>query len=316
MMKKPARSLKLGALFTVLLSCLFLIALSNASAELVTAYTFELGTELQDVAVMLGGGGVASDDLSCSGTCTGVAGVFGQGVEVGLLDYLATSGTSPDLDPGSAGFTVSFWTYGKEFPPNGAHILTKYLPSNGLSITSGGYTTGYQPMTIEAVTIDEGSRRYLAVTGETVEGEWRHIVMTLDTTGTAKLYIDGTFRTEVPSASINPAIVGLFLGVASHDPTRADHAYAGMYDDIAIFDEALSVEDISILNEEGLEAFMGYTLPAVSGYLKVNGEPLDNARVILNQWRRKPQTTRTVEGYFEFEEIAEGRRFWLRVVGP
>ena len=107
-------SKKFGTFVTALFCCLFLIALPNAFAELVTAYTFEPGTEWKDVAVMLGGGGVASDDLSCSGTCTQTVGVFGQAIEVGLADYFATVGNSSDLDPGANGFTVALYTKGTE----------------------------------------------------------------------------------------------------------------------------------------------------------------------------------------------------------
>jgi hypothetical protein len=275
---------RLGALVVIFFCLSFLVTAPNVFADLVTAYTFESGTELKDVAVMLGGGGVASDDLTCSGTCTLTDGVFGQGIEVGLADYFAALVSSSDLDPGPNGFTVALYTKGTEWGNvAGGHTLTKYLPSNGWDIVTGGLTTGYEPMTIVGTLSDSGSYYRLRVPDETVEGAWRHIAMTYDGINTAKLYIDGVLRVERNDVAFTPANVGVYGSVASHAPSQADHAYGGFFDDIAIFNEPLSAGDIQRLSEEGIEAFMGYT-PEPSplaqnliGYWKFDGNGADSS---------------------------------------
>jgi len=248
----------LGIMAGIFFYFLFLITSPNVFAGLVTAYTFEPGTEFSDVAELLGGGGVASDDLDCSGNCSFDVGVFGQAIEVGLADYFATLGNSSDLDPGPNGFTVALYTKGTEWGDvAGGHMVTKYLPSNGWDIMAGGFTTGYKPMTIEGTFSDNGSYYRLTVSEETVEGAWRHIAMTYDGgISTAKLYIDGELRTERNDVFFTSADVGVYFGVASHAPSQADHAYGGIFDDIAIFDEPLSQQNIVRLSAEGLESYM------------------------------------------------------------
>jgi hypothetical protein len=254
MRKHHFKNKRLGALAAIFISCLFLIGLSNAYAELVTAYTFEPGTELKDVAVMLDGGGVASDDLTCSGTCNFVAGVFGQAIElVGLGDYLKTLSSSADLDPGLNGFTVAFFTYGTGFGSVGGHIVTKYLPSSGWEVVCN---TSFPR--VEGLFSASGTHTYLRASDSTVEGDWYHVAVTYDGGNIGKLYINGELKATANTLAFNSANVAMHIATPSHSPGQADHGYAGFIDDFAIFNEILTDDDILLLSEEGLEAYMGY----------------------------------------------------------
>jgi hypothetical protein len=47
------------------------------------------------------------DDLAYSGSYTLATGRFGQGISIGLSDFLHTQTNSVDLEPGPNGFTVA-----------------------------------------------------------------------------------------------------------------------------------------------------------------------------------------------------------------
>jgi hypothetical protein len=266
MMKKTLKSLKLLVLFTVLSCYLFFPASPNAFAELVTAYTFEEGTELLDVAVMLGGGGVLNDSLTCVGNnCMLTEGVFGKGMILGLSDYLKTQSDSSDLNPGPNGFTIAFYTYGIDVASS-SHIVSKYYPITGWFIGSnkdpariiGGFLGG----------VDENT---FAVE-ETVEDMWRHIALTFDGV-TAWLYIDGVLKQTRNDVNFIQNDIPLHFAAASHDPEYFGHHYGGIFDDVAIFNEPLSANDIQSLSQNGLEQFMGCITVPVTIDIKPGSDP-------------------------------------------
>ena len=57
--------------------------------------------------------------------------------------------------------------------------------------------------------------------------------------------------------------------------------------------------------------------PDIYGCIKLKGEPVANAKVVVFQWRERPQKTRTDDkGCFEFESVASDNRSWITVRGP
>jgi hypothetical protein len=249
------RCIKILVVLVVTVFLIGTLATTNASAELVTAYTFEPPTELKDVAVILGGGGVATDDLTCSGSCTSTGGVFGQAIEVGLADYLVTLGSSSDLNPGPNGFTIAFYTYGIDVQ-TASQIVSKYSPNDGW------YCASVLDVGLEEIRggfVGGGTFNDHLVTDEgTVQGAWRHIALTFDGVNTSSIYIDGQHKLTRNDVIFLPSDIPVYFGVASHDPGAFWHQYWGIFDDVAIFDESLSAEDIRRLSEEGIEEYMGY----------------------------------------------------------
>jgi hypothetical protein len=91
-----------------------------------------------------------------------------------------------------------------------------------------------------------------------VQGAWRHIALTFDGVNTSSIYIDGQHKLTRNDVIFLPSDIPVYFGVASHDPGAFWHQYWGIFDDVAIFDESLSAEDIRRLSEEGIEEYMGY----------------------------------------------------------
>ncbi len=298
--------------YIVFLVCSLLLTFSpNAQADLVTAYTFEL--ETVDVAEALGGNGTTADDLTCVGTCNFVPGVFGQAVElVGLTDYLRTVNSSADLDPRSNGFTVAFFTQGTAFGSVGGHIVTKYWPASGWGVVCNDGVPY-----VEGEFSASGTHSRVRASDSTVEGDWYHVALTYDGGNIGKLYINGVLMATANDIVFNSDTVAMFIGSPSHSPGQADHGYAGFIDDFAIFNEVLTDDDILLLSDKGLEAYMGYPPPDIHGCIKLKGEPVVDAKVVFRQWRERPQSTRTdPDGCYEFETAASGKKFWITIRGP
>lgn len=164
---------------------------------------------------MLGGGGVSPDDLGYSGSYTLTTGRFGQGISIGLADYLYAT-DSADLNPGPNGFTLALYTYGidvQTIGKAGSHIASKYYPENGWYLGSD-----IDPERIEGGFSGDGRHHELPLFDDTVEGAWRHIVLTFDGVDTAKLYVDGELEVTREDVYFRPSDVPLYFGVASHDP--------------------------------------------------------------------------------------------------
>ena len=249
-----------------ILGCVSGPTLSIVHAELTAAYTFESGTELLDVAATLGGGGLANDDLVINGSHSIVTGRFGQGASVGIPDYMRTVASSTDLEPGPNGFTLALWTYktASNTLATEEQIAQKYGDGYGYYIVTDDAVGGDNPMKIEAGTTRTPYFRYSFLEGDAIGGDWRHLALTYDgspatghTNNTATLYVDGVPATINHKSRWGPNNNSLFFGAASHNPGFPLHHYAGVYDEIALFDEVLSETDINLLMDEGIEQFMG-----------------------------------------------------------
>lgn len=149
-----------------------------------------------------------------------------------------------------------------------------------------------------------------AVTTVVLEANrWYHIAMTYDQQ-TITLYVDGA---PIATKQITmPGIVGTgALYIGTNPAQGSSYVPYATIDEVKIYNHVLSQEQIQADMEKCPSA------PTVSGCLKVKGMPLDNTKVILWQWLKRPQVTRTDEnGCFEFEKVAPGKNFWLTIGGP
>ena len=140
-------------------------------------------------------------------------------------------------------------------------LSIKYDPPNGWYCGSD-----IDPEEIRGGFVGGGTFNDLVVTDEgTVQGAWRHIALTFDGVSTSSLYIDGQQKLTRNDVNFIPSNIPVYFGVASHDPGADWHQYWGIFDDVAIFDEPLSAKAIKYLSEFGVEAYMDYSSPALSG---------------------------------------------------
>lgn len=138
---------------------------------------------------------------------------------------------------------------------------------------------------------------------------WYHIAMTYDQQY-INLYVDGELRATKEITM--PGITGpghLYIG--TNPAQGSSYAPYATMDEVKIHNTALSQAQIQA------DMVRCPTAPAVSGCLKVKGMPLDDTKVVLWQWLKRPQVTKTDKnGCFEFENVAPGKNFWLTIGGP
>jgi hypothetical protein len=156
---------------------------------------------------------------------------------------------SPALEPTS--LTISLWVKGSGVPADGIRRTLVEKGSNGCEGSSWGVGaligSSYgafggaidQPGTTPSETwVDEGGRLW--------DGDWHHIAVTYDAqTGDAFSYFDGRrYRVNgAPPTYGLPGTDDLLIGYEPADCMWRRH-YAGMIDDIQIYDRALSEPEI------------------------------------------------------------------------
>ena len=105
-------------------------------------------------------------------------------------------------------------------------------------------------------------RDYISGNESINDGKWHHVVVVWDysgsgTTGTGKMYVDGTDATESSSYNANGNDLNsnkLYIGKANNlDGSNGEtkNYFDGSLKDIAIFDEALSASEVSALYNDG-----------------------------------------------------------------
>lgn len=116
-------------------------------------------------------------------------------------------------------------------------------PHIGMSINSGTLYT----------TISNGSTTVYGNHGVTIsDNEWHHLAVTFDgSTGVAKSYIDGNTGSNLQNTSGVPSTVGAGYGAANigRRPTSTHLYTAGLIDEFALFDSALSATEVASLRD-------------------------------------------------------------------
>ncbi len=186
------------------------------------------------------------------GATTGVAGQVGQAFDFDGVDDYVDCGNDESLDITGA-ITIAAWV--NYAGSGGADVISKVQIANGYgpySLFFGDSAQGY----VESS--DGHTWDTLILTEDSYPAGWHFVVGTNDGT-TARLYVDGT---EVGSDN-SPATTKCTIS----EPTRIGWYYGGsgnlnrhfngLIDEVAIFNRALSAEEISDLYDLGV-AGKGY----------------------------------------------------------
>ena len=165
----------------------------------------------------------------------------------GTNDYIDL-GTSSTLNPTSS-LTLSTWIY-----INGAgtgSLPTIYNSSKTSNGISGGIALAYTSNKIRFYLDTTGSSGWVyAESNSTLStGQWYHLVGTWDGS-TVTLYIDGTAQSTTASAST----IGYNTGTPAYIGRYSTNYFEGLIDEVALFNSALSVSDITSIYNSGVPA--------------------------------------------------------------
>ncbi len=173
-----------------------------------------------------------------------------RGIRIGKKP-LKLPGGSDILGPQPAAGTIAFWVK-PEFEPKDYQSREQYLclcylmetDGNGLPdgndeigiyLTAGRLCLrlgGYSPQTVFAGSVESPFRK----------GEWTHVAVTWQP-GERTLYIDGKPVLENHNEFLPPKLDAFPGNLGNHPPTER-FAAPGIYDDLFIFDRALSAVEI------------------------------------------------------------------------
>ena len=205
------------------------------------------------------------NDGTINGDPKWVEGRFGKGLEFdGVDDYVAVP-DSDSLDIDGDRITIVAWIKGSGWPAAN-HIVRKLHDQAQGHI----YVLRVQPDKIRAyIATDVKPSPGYQVDGATPlkVGEWYHVALVYDG-NEIRIYLNGELDGSLP-ASGNIETSDAELRIGRGDPAGY---FAGVIDEVAIFDAALSEEEIRELMENGLKAGLGVNpsgkLPITWGRLK------------------------------------------------
>lgn len=187
------------------------------------------------------------NDGTINGDPKWVDGRFGKGLEFdGADDYIAVS-DSDSLDVNGDQITIVAWIKGSGWPAAN-HVVRKLHDQAQGHI----YVLRIQPDTIRAyIATDTNPSPGYQVNGATSlnTGEWYHVALVYDGKE-IRVYLNGEVDGSV-EASGNIATSGAELRIGRGDPAGY---FAGVIDEVAIFNVALDEEGIKEIMENGLKA--------------------------------------------------------------
>ena len=183
-----------------------------------------------------------------------VEGKFGKALQFDGTDDFVNIGDTDELS-GSAGkkLTVVAWfKTGKIQGPDNTPIITKYLSAQekdwGLTVDSGklkfAYETGGAGTDFEVNAPSMG--------GAVDLDKWYHGAFVLDGTD-AKVYLDGV---EVAAAALPTETPNTAVNVEIGAVVYRNNYFQGIIDEVAVFNAALSKDDISAIMIKGLESVL------------------------------------------------------------
>ena len=191
-----------------------------------------------------------------------VEGKFGTALEFDGVDDYVSVGDTDELS-GAVGkeLTVVAWFKPSDVAERYKGIVSKYLSAGekdwGLLVNSGQLEFGYEA----------GGNNWESSTplkGGTLNTDtWHHGAFVLNGKD-VKLYLDGAevgaveLPTDTPDTTANVEI-----GAVSYKPSY----YSGIIDEVAIFNAALSEEDIKAIMDKGLAVAIGAVAVAPAGKL-------------------------------------------------
>ncbi|HPP55982.1 MAG TPA: glycoside hydrolase family 76 protein [Anaerohalosphaeraceae bacterium] len=217
----------------------------------------------------------------------------------GLDDFLQVSGFKGVLGP--AGRTCTVW-----FKTEAAGRQV-YLLSWGGESTGQKWLVRLDADGVPAVGVWGGYTRSSAALND---GRWHHLAAVLHNDGSADLgdirfYVDGIPQAAQPSASVSintSASQDVFLGAFSNAGTGAGF-FAGLLDEIRIYDRALSEEQI-------VRLYRQHALAAdLTGEGRVN---LDDLSALAGEWLEETnECDLTCDGRVNLEDMSVLAAEWL-----
>ena len=231
----------------------------NSQSSLQISYTFSMAPGLVGCWRLDEGYGVVVQDTSNFGNhgsliypgqrpARRVIGRFGGGVEFDGVDDLVTiDGSSTLSEVTRSSHTFSAWVRAKDVPPNSADNNTHY------SILTRSTTGLYYSHTkrFRAV-IRTSDGEFVLQSGTYDPGSWHHVTMVVES-GSRKLrlYVDGSEVSGSPldfsGNLIDLGTAHYFIGTSDALVERWDYRLKGTLDEVFLFDQALTAQEVSDL---------------------------------------------------------------------
>ncbi len=202
------------------------------------------------------GSGNSAEDSSGKdheGTINGASwtdGKFGEALEFDGDDWVSIEST-PALQIGEA-YTLMAWFFAADIgnyrmiiSKNAEYLMRINNPGEGNQMATFVHLGGWEPRAIAGVPDLE---------------TWIHLSVTFDSnknTNNLLIYVDGkqagmSSRTGASAPTQNPVAIGRW---------NTGSYFVGIIDDVAIFNTALSEEDINTIKDHGLDAALGGVSP-------------------------------------------------------
>lgn len=184
-----------------------------------------------------------------TGSATYVAGRVGNAISVTTAQWLITGGANFTEIAGSNARTIAFWVNAADQSAAQGSTLISYGAGsgNGLRFDIKSNTDGGVLRTeIQGSGINDSATTPTDIFSST----WHHIAVVLPggaNLGQALFYIDGVLVSHTTStATVNTTASNMLIGGASK-LTGDDRDFAGLIDDVRIYDEALNATGIADL---------------------------------------------------------------------
>jgi len=241
------------------------------------------------------GGGANTADASgngSDGTLNGgpgwVAGKFGNALEFDGSDDHVDLGNPTILDFGTSDFTISAWV--KTTSPGGETVVAKGGDNSG-GIRWRLYVDS---TTVEMLVDDDNDKFDPGGSIDVTDGEWRHLIGLRRGTD-IRAYVDAVEDESVTAhgESTIPADYDLsgtsqhnaYIGcLTAHDSGSLIKFFAGMIDDVAIWNRALDQEEIDYLYNGGAGNPVDVASPGQASGLSPADEATDVLRDLVLTW--------------------------------
>lgn len=230
--------------------------------------------------------GNSSDNGTFVGAPSYTPGIFGQAAALDGTNYISIPNSS-DVDGSSGSITVSTWArlnVPGEFNTSWQTIaakgqgtqwrLSRNSSSNGVA-WAGGTNSEIR-------------------SGDISDGEWHHVVGVTIGDEETRLYLDGALIAVGDNPTINPGNGDLWIG---NNPGVVTRFWVGAIDDVGIFNEALTPDQISAIHSLGTDDRFNYSLTQLNELFQIHTCEQETAVTIGDyQWKflaQAPNDNRT-----------------------
>ena len=168
----------------------------------------------------------------------------------GSNDYVVSGAAFSDLGTTNKPYTLSAWIKANTGETTG-NIINSYIA--GL----GGWRLGMVTLSTSKIVVNSwvGSRSTATSTTSITPGQWYHVVNTWDASGGLRIYINGAFDNSVAQATYSASggsnVVSVALGALNGAAGSTENYFAGLIDEVRIYNRALSAAEIQALYKSG-----------------------------------------------------------------